>query len=307
MWSQKYRPKKAADTILPTTLQKIADGIVKSGKIPNAVFAGKPGVGKTTLALAIADELDYETLVLNGSGEDRGIDVVKTKIMRFGTSMSLDGNRKLIIIDEGDNLTQDAQLALRATIETISSNCSIILTCNHPSRLSDAITSRLDVVDFNVPQEQTEKLQFRMFKRVTEILKTEGVDYEPEAVVKVIQSCFPDFRKTLNRLQKYSKSGKIDAEAVKGASASNMDVLLKHLRAKDFRNVLAWTNETPTAAPVIFTWFADNGADVFENDTSWAQCIIDANDHDDKASRVADQKINLVAFLLKVMAKCKLK
>ena len=305
LWAQKYRPRTVADCILPASLKKEAEGIVKKRKIPNMIFAGKPGIGKTTLALALADELEYETMVLNGSGADRGIDVVKDKILRFASTMSLEGNRKLIIYDEADNITQDAQLALRATIEQVSSNCSFILTCNYPGRLNEALLSRCDIVNFAALDSEKEMIQAKIAKRCYGILKSENVEFDPEALFIVVQQLYPDFRKTINRLQKLSNAGRIDASVVKDAVASNMDALVARMRSKNFRDTLLWVTETSSPPQAIFSWFCENGEKVFADDTSWAQCFIEANDHDAKAVTVADPKVNLVAFLLKLMSKCK--
>lgn len=307
LWSQKYRPKTVSECVLPKTIKAMAEGIVKSGEIPNIIFAGRAGTGKTTLALALCEELGYEYLFLNGSGEDRGIDTVKTKILRFASSMSMDGTRKAIIYDEADNITDDAQLALRSTIEAVSSNCSFILTCNYSSRLNEALLSRCDPVDFVIPKDEVEKLQFAMFTRAKTILESENIEYDPGPVVTIVKDIFPDFRKILNRLQKLSNAGKIDSSTVKNSVAADMTVLIDQLKKKNFRGTHEWVNATPMNGSTIFSWFTNNGDKVFSDEQSWAQCFIDANDHDYRSHFVADQYINTTAFLLKIMGKCKLK
>ena len=306
-WAAKYRPKTISECILPAGLARDFQGIVDSGSLPNLCLAGPAGVGKTTVANALFDQLKYEWIELNGSGRDRGIDAVRGKVERFAHGMSMEGCRKAVLINEADNMTQDAQLALRAVIEETSKNCSYVLTVNYASRLEAALLSRCIQVDFLVPPDEAEALQAKFFKRCAEILRAEGKGFEPKALAMIVRSLFPDFRRTLGVLQKASASGEITEASIKSVTATGLDGLVRIVKAKDFQAAVEWVMQSAVSPIDVISYFTSNGGAIFADDNSWAQCFIDANEHDYRSSRVADQKINLVAFLLKVMSKCKFK
>jgi DNA polymerase III delta prime subunit len=307
LWSQRHRPRRVDDAILPLALKKVMLGIVTSKQIPNMVFAGKPGVGKTTAALALCDELGYESIVLNGSGEDRGIDAIKGKITRFASTMSMDGSRKCVVFDEADNMTNDAQLALRAVIEAVSKNCSFILTANYAARLDSALLSRCDQIDFVVSAAEAMDVKGQIFKRCRSILKLEGVENDPAAVAGIVDRCFPDFRKTLNTLQRLSRAGKIDAETASAFSGDGLESLIAHLKSKSMQGINEWVAETTHTIESVNRWIDDNGASVFAGDADWAQATLDCSEHDYKNAFVADQKLNMKALFVRLSSKCRFK
>lgn len=306
IWAQKYRPKNINDVILPQNLKRTFSDIVDAGEIPNMIFAGPAGVGKTTIALALADELEYDTLILNGSGDDRGIDTVKNKITQFATTMSLDGSRKLIIVDEGDNQTNDAQLALRAVIESVSSNCSFIITCNHPNRISDAIKSRCPVVTFSFPSDEKKSLVKEMWLRCADILKEHDIDVKSDnekakRLLHLINYNFPDFRKTLGLLQ---NSYRILGDIALDTADKDMQELVDAMKGGDVGKINAWIAHTTLNPIDVIIWFGDPArlGSIFKDDKTHVEAAILAAEYDYNNSFCTDQIVNLRAFCFKLTA-----
>lgn len=303
IWAQRYRPRRVEDIILPARIKSELLGYIEQGTIPNMIFAGEAGVGKTTAALAMTSQLDYDTLVLNGSGADRGIDTVKQKVTGFATTHSIDGGRKCILFDEADNITHDAQLALRGTIEAVSKNCSFVLTCNYPNRLLDALRSRCPVVTFSVGKDEADELMGLMFKRCLAILDENEVEYDKASVARIVKKYFPDFRRTIGALQRASASGRVDATAVKDAGGDDMRSLVSAVKAKDLGAINLWVAESPVEPTDVMAWFSQDSrrADTFADDPGYANAVVLAYEHMRDDAFVADRDTNLRAFLFKLV------
>ena len=240
LWVEKYRPKTISECVLTEDLKKTFQTFVDEGHIPNLLLSGGPGVGKTTVAKAMLNELGATYMMINGS-EESGIDVLRNKIKNFASTVSMDGNRKFVILDEADYLNpQSTQPALRGFIEEFHKNCGFILTCNFKNRIIDPLHSRCSVVEFRIPKSEKPKLAGEFFHRVQDVLTTEGVQFEPKAVAGILEKHFPDWRRVLNELQRYSASGMIDAGILVNLSETNMRDLTKFLKGQDFRSIRKW-------------------------------------------------------------------
>jgi DNA polymerase III delta prime subunit len=240
LFSQKYRPQKVSECILPERLKKVFQEFVDNKTIPNLMLTGTAGVGKTSVALAMCEEMGINYLFINSS-EERGIDTLRTKIRGYASTVSLTGGRKVIILDEADYITPEAQAALRGSMEEFSSNCTFIFTCNFKARLIEALHSRCSVIDFTLNGEERPKMALQFFKRVGEILDKEKITYDKQVLVKIIEKFFPDFRRTLNEIQRYSNKGNIDAGILSQITdVKNMGDLIKSLKEKDFRAMRKW-------------------------------------------------------------------
>ena len=238
LWVEKYRPKTIEDCILPENIKSTFQEYVNKKEIPNLLLSGTAGVGKTTIAKAMCEEVGCDYIVINGSSE-RGISVMQTQVMNYATSMSLAGGRKVVILDEADNLTPDAQKALRGMMEEVSSNCSFIFTCNFKNRILDAIHSRCTVVDFKLNGSK-QKMAAAFFKRVEWILEKEGVTYDKQVVAAVITKHFPDNRRILNELQRHSVGGSIDKDILASVSDVQLSELISSIMNKDFASCRKW-------------------------------------------------------------------
>ena len=300
LWSEKYRPTKVDDTILPKETKETAKGYLEQGRIQTMLFAGGAGVGKTTLARAMCQELDADWIIINGSSEN-GIDTLRTKITQFASTVSFSDAKKVVIIDEADHLTTNFQAACRNFFEEFSANCSFILTCNFPNRIIDPIKSRSAIINFKIPAAEKPQLAAQFFKRVTQILDQENVEYDKKVVAELVQKYFPDFRKCINELQKYSATGKIDAGILVNVSEEAYDALFTALKDKKFGEVRKWaTQNADSAATDVFRVFYDQATVRIAN-KSIPELILLINDYQFKASQVMDQEINMVAFLTEVM------
>ena len=250
LWGEKYRPRSIDECILPEDLKNTFSEFVKDKHIPNLILCGSAGVGKTTVAKAMLDEIGATSMMINGS-EESGIDVLRTKIKNFASTVSLEGGRKYIILDEADYLNpQSTQPALRGFMEEFHKNCGFILTCNFKNRLIDPLHSRCSVVDFVIPNSQKPTLAKSFFGRVQSILKDESIEFDQRVVAELINKHFPDWRRTLNELQRYSASGKIDAGILVNLSEVNINELIKSLKNKEFTNVRKWIVENLDNDPV---------------------------------------------------------
>lgn len=304
LWVEKYRPHKIADCILPARLKDVFQEYVNQGVVPNMMLTGTAGTGKTTVARALCDEIGLNYLFINGS-EERGIDMLRTKIKNYASTMSLTGGSKVIILDEADNLTADAQLALRASIEQFSSNCTFIFTCNFKAKLIDAIHSRCTVIDFKLETSEKPKMAAQMFKRVEEILKIEGVTYDKQVLAKIVEKYFPDYRRTLGELQKFAILGNIDAGVVAQLSdIRKMSELVAALKDKNFTAMRKWvTNNSDVDAVRIFRAIYDSTSEFLKPSSIPLSVVIIAK-YQYQAGFVADQEINLVACLTEIMIEC---
>jgi len=307
LWTEKYRPKTIGECVLPDALKQTLSEFISKGDIPNLILSGGPGVGKTTAAKAMLDELGLTYMFINGS-EESGIDVLRTKIKNFASTVSLHGGRKYLILDEADYLNpQSTQPALRGFIEEFHKNCGFILTCNYKNRLIPPLHSRCSVVDFTIQKSEKKELAEQFFKRVMNVLVVEDVKFEPKAVAEVINKFFPDWRRVLNELQRYSVSGRIDAGILIDISEVNIKELMQSMKQKEFTNVRKWiVNNIDNDPTRLFRRLYDNLYDYMDG-SSIPHVVVILGEYQYKAAFVADQEINMLACLTEIMARGKFK
>lgn len=299
LWVERYRPTRLEDCILPQSILEIFKAQVEQGQPQNMLLCGTAGTGKTTVAKAMCEELGCDYLVINGSMEG-GIDLLRTKIKDFASTISFAGKVKVVILDEADYLSHATQPALRNFIEEFSANCRFIFTCNFKNRIIEPLWSRLVVVEFKIPKAEKPRIASRFMKRVKFILDHEQIIYDDAVVASIIQKYFPDNRRTLNELQRYSSSGKIDAETVtEGLDDATFRQLVQSLKSKDFKAMRGWVSNNAEDSSIIFRKLYDNLTDQV---TSVPELVILLADYQYKAAFVADQELNLVACLLEIMA-----
>ena len=307
LWVEQYRPKTVDDCILPQSLKNTFKEFVESGNIPNIILSGGPGVGKTTIAKAVLDEIGATSMMVNGS-EESGIDVLRTKIKNFASTVSLEGGRKYLILDEADYLNpQSTQPALRGFMEEFHKNCGFILTCNYKNRLIEPLHSRCSVIDFTIPKSEKPNLAMEFMKRVEFILQSENVEYDKKVLIEVIQRHFPDWRRILNELQRYSVSGRIDAGILVDMAEINIKELMKFMKEKEFTHVRKWVvNNLDMDAVRLYRSVYDSLYTFLDHSTiPHAVCIL--AEYQYKAAFSADQEINLLACLTEIMARAKFK
>lgn len=304
LWVEKYRPKTVEECILPSRLKDIFQKYVDDESIPNLMLTGSAGVGKTTVAKAMCDEIGVNHLYINSSDE-RGIAIMQNKIKNYASTVSLTGGRKVIILDEADYLTPEAQAALRGMIEHFVNNCTFIFTCNFKSRLIDALHSRCSVVDFTLVGEEKKEMAFKFFKRMQTILDNEKVTYEKPVLAKIVDKYFPDYRRTLNELQRYSNAGNIDAGIVSQLSdVRKIGELVTALKSKDFGAMRKWVVSNSDIDPArIYRKVYDSLFEFFKSE-SIPQAVVILGRYQYQAAFVADQEINLVACLTELMVDC---
>lgn len=307
LWTEKYRPKTVSECILPERLKKVFQEYVNSKTIPNLMLTGTAGVGKTTVAIAMCEEIGINYLFINSS-EERGIDTLRTKIKNYASTVSLVGGRKVIILDEADYITPEAQAGLRGAIEEFSANCTFIFTCNFKSRLIDALHSRCSVIDFTLVNGERPKMAALFFKRLGEILTTENIQYDKQVLIKIVEKFFPDYRRTLNELQRYSGSGSIDAGMIAQITdVKNLSDLIKNLKEKNFGGMRKWVVVNSDIDPArIFRKIYD-GLYEYMKPESIPQAVVIIARYQYQSAFVADQEINLVACLTEIMVDCEVK
>ena len=307
LWVEQYRPKTVDDCILPQTLKNTFKEFVANGNVPNIILSGGPGVGKTTIAKAVLEELGATYMMINGS-EESGIDILRTKIKNFASTVSLEGGRKYLILDEADYLNpQSTQPALRGFMEEFHNNCGFILTCNYKNRLIPPLHSRCSVVDFNIPKSEKPNLAMEFMKRVEFILQSENVEYDKKVLIEVIQRHFPDWRRILNELQRYSVSGRIDAGILTDIAEINIKELMNYMKKKEFTNVRKWVvNNLDMDAVRLYRSIYDSLYN-FLDPTSIPHVVVILAEYQYKAAFVADQEINTLACLTEIMARAKFK
>ena len=303
LWTEKYRPKKIEDCILPERLKKPFQEYVNQSNIPNLLLAGGAGVGKTTVAKAMCEEIGCDYMVINGSDES-GIDTFRTKIKNYASSMSLSGGRKVIIIDEADYLNPNStQPALRNAIEEFAINCSFIFTCNYKTRIIEPLHSRCAVIDFGLKNDEKASMASQFFKRLQSVLQTEKVEFDDKVIVELVKKHFPDFRRVLNELQRYSQFGKIDVGILAQIGNIQLQEIVKHIKAKDFGAIRKWVATSDLDANGVFRQIYDSLYD-FMKPHSIPQAVLIIADYQYKNAFVADTEINLVACLTELMANC---
>ena len=307
LWVEQYRPKTIEDCILPESLKSLFSSFIKKGELSNMLFSGTPGIGKTTVAKALCEEMNCDWIMINGS-EEGGIDVLRNKIKNFASTVSLSGGKKVVILDEADYLNpQSTQPALRGFVEEFHKNCRFILTCNFKNRIIEPLHSRFSNIEFKVNPKDKPKLASRLFERAIYILKEQNVSYEDKVLVELITKHFPDFRKLINELQRYSVSGAIDAGILVNVSDENLKTLVTHLKNKEFSDMRKWVVNNLDNDPVkIFRKIYDTLYTNLEPSTIPHAVLIIA-DYQYKSAFVADQEINLVACLTELMSQVKFK
>ena len=308
LWVAKYRPTKINECVLPSDLQEPFSDFVDQGKLPNLIFAGGPGTGKTTAAMALCEETQTDYLMVNGSDEGRNIDTVRTTLNQFCSAISMTGNRKAIIMDEADYMNPDSvQPALRGFIEKFGNNVSFIFTCNYPNRIIEPIHSRCAVIDFLIPSNEKPKIAENYLQLCEGILEKEGVEFDRKVLIQLIMKHFPDFRRVLNELQRYSSSGKIDTGILSSLEELNVGELVESLKTKRFSDMRKWTNSNMDSDTTrIFRKLYDSLSSYLKPQ-SVPQAVLIIADYQYKSAFVADQEINMVACLTEIMVECAFK
>ena len=303
LWTEKYRPQAVGDCILPDRLKKPFQEYVDESNIPNLLLSGGAGVGKTTIAKAMCNEIGCDSLVINGSDES-GIDTFRVKIKNYASSVSLAGGRKVIIIDEADYLNPNStQPALRNAIEEFAGNCSFIFTCNFKNRIIDPLHSRCAVVDFTLRNGEKAKMASAFMKRITKILMDESVEYDDKVIVELIKKHFPDFRRVINELQRYSKFGKIDVGILSQLGDVPIEKIVGHIKDKNFGEVRKWVATNDVDSNTLFRKLYDALYEKLKSH-SIPKAVLILADYQYKAAFVADQEINTVACLTELMVEC---
>lgn len=305
LWVEKYRPDTIEECVLPDRLKNDFEEIVKQGEIPNMLLCGTAGTGKTTVAKALCNELGVDHILINGSDES-GIDVLRTKIKDFASTVSFGGLTKVVILDEADYLNPNStQPALRAFIEEFSANCRFIFTCNFKNRIIEPLHSRCAVIDFKLNKDEKQLIAGKFMKRLTGILAENNIDYSEKVVAELLMKYFPDYRRTLNELQRYSKSGVVDEGILSNIAEVNIKGLIDSLKDKDFKKMRQWVaNNADTDPQGLYRKIYDSLMDKVNNP---AHLVLLVADYQYKSAFVADQEINLTACLVDVMANLDIK
>jgi replication factor C small subunit len=301
LWVEKYRPKNINDTILPEGLKETFSSFVEQGNIPNLLLTGSAGVGKTTVARAMLEQIGADYIVINGS-MNGNIDTLRNDIQQFASSMSFTGGRKYVILDEADYLNANStQPALRNFMEEFSRNCGFILTCNFKNRIIEPLHSRCSVVEFKISKEDLPKLAVQFFKRVVNILTTEKVEYDKAVVAELINRHIPDWRRVLNELQRYSVNGKIDSGIFVNLQDENLKTLIGYIKAKNFSEMRKWVGEnSDTDSAQLFRKFYDQAYNYIKP-ASIPELVVLIAKYQYQAAFVADPEINTAAFLTEIM------
>jgi DNA polymerase III delta prime subunit len=309
LFVEKYRPQVIGDCILPDDTKKTFKEFVEKGEIPNLLLAGPPGIGKTTIAKALCNELGADYYVINGSDEGRFLDTVRNQAKNFASTVSLTGSskHKVIIIDEADNTGNDVQLLLRANIEAFYSNCRFIFTCNYKNKIIEPLHSRCAVIDFTIKGKQRVQLAGSFFQRLQSILDVEKIEYDQKVVAELVSKHFPDFRRVLNEIQRYSTGGKIDSGILASFSDVSLNDLIKSLKEKNFTEVRKWVvNNLDNDSGVLLRRLYDVLLTSLENGSIPSAVLIIAK-YQYQIAFVADQEINLLAALTEIMCECEFK
>lgn len=302
LWVEKYRPRTIKDCILPETLKNTFQKVVDSGEMHNMLLTGTAGLGKTTVARALCNELNLDYLLINGS-EESGIDVLRSKIKQFASTVSLSGGPKVVILDEADYLNpQSTQPALRGFIEEFSNNCRFILTCNFKNRIIEPLHSRCAVIEFNTSKKQLAELCGQFHKRLCSILKDEKIKFDANVIAELIIKFAPDWRRVINECQRYSVSGSIDSGLLASLTDLNVDILMKALKEKDFKTMRGWVvNNLDLEPTAIFRKIYDSMAE-YAKPQSIPQIVLILAEYQYKDAFVADHELNLVACMTELMA-----
>lgn len=304
LWVEKYRPKTLSDCILPIDLKKIFEGMQKEGLIPNMMLYGKAGTGKTTVARALAHDIGSEYILINCS-EENGIDTLRVKIRQYASTVSLSGNAKIVILDEFDYANaQSIQPALRGAIEEFHKNCRFIITCNYKNRVIDALHSRCTGIDFTIPSSEKAQIAKQMMSRVEFILTSENIPYDKAVLANLVKKHFPDMRRIINELQKYSVSGKIDVGILAQGSCDSYKELIGYMKSKDFASCRKWVVQNLDLNTTEFFKKLYNELYVSLKQSSIPQAILIIAEYQYKSAFAADQEINSMALIVNIMMDC---
>ena len=309
IWVEKYRPKTIDECILPDGIKKTFQDFLQAGEIPNMLLSGPPGIGKTTVAKALCNQLGADFYVINGSDEGRFLDTVRNNAKNFASTVSLtsESKHKVIIIDEADNTTSDVQLLLRASIEEFSKNCRFIFTCNYKNKIIEPLHSRCSVVDFSVNKKDKPAIAAQFFSRVNQILSTENIKSDKKVVAELISKHFPDWRRVLNECQRYSVGGEIDSGILASFSDVSINDLTKNLKEKNFSEVRKWVNTNlDNDTTLLFRRIYDSLYETLVSSSIPAAVLILAK-YQYQGAFGADQEINLLAWLTEIMVECQFK
>ena len=307
LWVEEYRPKDVSSCILPKILKDTFTELVESDNIPNLILSGGPGVGKTTIAKAMIEQIGATYMMINGS-EESGIDILRTKIKNFASTVSLEGGRKYLILDEADYLNpQSTQPALRGLMEEFHKNCGFILTCNYKNRLIKPLHSRCSVIEFTIPNSEKQNLAADFMKRVINILDIEKIKYNKRVIAEVINNHFPDWRRILNELQRYSTSGTIDAGILVNINDVNIKELIHCMKNKEFTNVRKWVVDNIDNDPVRLLRSIYDSLYEYVDGSTIPHCVVVLGEYQYKLAFVADQEINMIACLTEIMTRAKFK
>ena len=309
LWVEKYRPKTIDECILPDNIKETFRQFLNKGEIPNLLLTGPAGVGKTTVAKALCEQLGCDYILINGSDEGRFLDTVRGQAKNFASTMSLtaSSNHKVIIIDEADNTTHDVQLLLRSNIEAFHKNCRFIFTCNYKNKIIEPLHSRCSVVEFSIKGKEKAQIQVSFFERIVGILEREGCDFDKKVILQLINKHFPDWRRVLNELQRYSVGGTIDSAILVEFSDVKIDDLIKTLRAKDFPAVRKWVVSNLDNDPAVLLRRLYDALYSSLDGPSIAAAVLIIAKYQYQIAFVADQEINLMAALTEIMVECEFK
>ena len=309
IWVEKYRPKTIEECILPDNIKKTFQDFLDKGEVPNLLLSGPPGCGKTTVAKALCEELGVDYYVINGSDEGRFLDTVRNNAKNFASTVSLSSTakHKVVIIDEADNTTPDVQLCLRAFTEEFIGNCRFIFTCNYKNKIIQPLHSRCSVVEFGIRGKERQQLAGQFFKRLQDILVLERVDFEGKVLAELINKHFPDWRRVLNELQRYSVSGKIDSGILAAFSNVKTDDLFRFLKEKDFPATRKWVVDNLDNDPTVLLRSIYDALYSHLAGPGIAAAVLIIAKYQYQSAFVADQEINMLACLTEVMVECEFK
>jgi len=309
LWVEKYRPSIVEDCILPESIKNVFKGFLDQGELPNLLLAGSAGIGKTTVAKALCEEIGASYIVINGSDEGRFLDTVRNRVRQFATTVSLTSgaSHKVVIIDEADNTTNDVQLSLRTAVEEFHSNCRFIFTCNFPNKIIEPLHSRCTVVDFKISNDQAVQLQGEFFTRLKSILTHECVEYEDKVLAKLVKRYYPDWRRLINECQRYAATGSISSAILADVADINLDSLLSSLKNKEFMVVRKWVVDNINNEPSIVMRKIYDACYQNLKGSSIPEAVLIIAKYLRDIEHVPDQEINLLACLTEIMMSCEFK